>query len=154
MIAASLITQIKYFENYYLEMSYDSYLMEIWNCSLRHLASIPRTNNHSEAANRQVKEAVKYAHSTVWGFWEKMIKLQGQTDKRSEDFYGGTDPDPPRDNYWVMRDAAIIKLLGQLQYTVSCWHTTLQATLDEEHGFQVFNVLSFVCVNIVNFVIL
>ena len=68
-------TFIKYFENYYLEMSYDSYLMEIWNCSLRYLASIPRTNNHSEAAKRQVKEAVKYAHSTVWGFWEKMIKL-------------------------------------------------------------------------------
>ena len=75
-----------------------------------------------------------------------MIELQGQTDKRSEDFYGGTDPDPPRDNYWVMRDAAIIKLLDN--------YTTLQATLDEEHGFQVFNVLSFVCVNIVNFVIL
>ena len=28
-------TFIKYFENYYLEMSNDSYLMEIWNCSYR-----------------------------------------------------------------------------------------------------------------------
>ena len=80
--------------------------MEIWNCSLGHLVSIPTTNNHSEAANRQVKEAVNCAHPTVWRFWEKMIELQGQTDKRSEDFYGGTDPDPPRDNYWMMRDAA------------------------------------------------
>ena len=85
-------------------MSNHSYLMEIWNCSLRHLASIPRTNNHSEAADRQVKEAVNCAHPTVLGFWEKMIELQGQTGKRSEDFYGGTDPDPPRDNYWVMTD--------------------------------------------------
>ena len=76
-----------------------------------------------------------------------MIELQGQTDKRSEDFYGGTDPDPPRDSYWVMRDAAIIKLLDN--YSTQCpANTTLQATLDEEHGFQVFNVLSFVCVNI------
>ena len=99
-------------------MSYDSYLMEIWNCSLRHLASIPRTNNHSEAANTQVKEAVKYAHSTVWGFWEKMIKLHGQKDKRSEGFYGWTDPDLPTDNYWVMRDAAIIKLLDN--YSTQC----------------------------------
>ena len=47
-----------------------------------------------------------------------MIKLQGQTDKRSEDFYGGTDPDPPRDNYWVMRDAATIKL--QYNYSTQC----------------------------------
>ena len=81
-----------------------------------------------------------------------MIELQSQTDKRSEDFYGGTDPDPPRDNYWVMRDAAIIKLLDN--YNSTQCPAVFQATLDEEHGFQVFNVLSFVCVNIVNFVIL
>ena len=49
-----------------------------------------------------------------------MIELQGQTDKRSEYFYSGTDPDPPRDNYvyWVMRDAAIIKLLDN--YSTQC----------------------------------
>ena len=51
-------------------------------------------------------------YKAPYPFWERMIELQSQTDKRSEDFYGGTDPDPPRDNYsWVMRDAAIIKLL-------------------------------------------
>ena len=65
-----------------------------------------------------------------------MIKLQGQTDKRSEDFYGGTDPDPPRDNYWVMRDAATIKL--QYNYSTQCPADTPHSNEDfEEHGFQV-----------------
>ena len=54
---------------------------------------------------------------------EKMIKL--------EDFYGGTDPDPPRDN-WVMRDAATIKL--QYNYSTQCPASNEDF---EEHGFQV-----------------
>ena len=109
---------IKYFEDYYLEMSNKSFVIEIWNCSLRHLASIPRTNNLSEAANRQLKDAVNCSKPLIWAFWERMCELQSQTDKRLEDLNQGICPDLPRDAYWDQRDKAIIKLLDN--YAAQC----------------------------------